>query len=85
MSGFCKSGHILTCFLFLMLLIICIIHFTFRFQLYGDTDEEVVSQHWNEWLSIAHCMEASIRKAAKAALGKDKVKVQTYLNSGTKF
>ena len=28
-------------------------------------------------------METSIRKAAKAALGKDKVKVQTFLNSGT--
>lgn len=57
--------------------------FTYRFQLYGGTDEEVVSQQWNEWLSIAHCMECSIRKAAKTALGKDKVKVQTYLNSGT--
>jgi len=50
--------------------------------LYHGT-EEVVSQQWNEWLSIAHSMESSIRKAAKSALGKDKAKVQVYLNSGT--
>ena len=56
--------------------------YTCRFQLYGGNDKEVISQHWNEWLSIAHCLESSIRKAAKSALGKNKVKVQTFLNSG---
>lgn len=53
--------------------------------MYSGTDKEVISQQWNDWLSIAHCMESSIRKAAKAALGKDKVKVQTYLNSGKHY
>lgn len=51
--------------------------------MYSDTDEKLVSQQWNEWVSIAHCMESSIRKAAKTGLGKDKVKVQAFLNSGT--
>ena len=53
-----------------------------RFALYGNTNKEAMLQQWNEWLSIAHSMESSIRKAAKYALGKDKVKVQVYLNSG---
>lgn len=53
-----------------------------RFHLYGGTDEQLTLQQWDDWLSIAHCMESSIRKAAKSALGKDKVKVQAFLNSG---
>ncbi|XP_065903262.1 NACHT domain- and WD repeat-containing protein 1-like isoform X2 [Dysidea avara] len=52
-----------------------------KFALYGNTNKEAMLQQWNEWLSIAHSMESSIRKAAKYALGKDKVKVQVYLNS----
>jgi len=53
-----------------------------RFALHNGTNEETMLQQWNEWLSIAHSMESSIRKAAKYALGKDKVKVQVYVNSG---
>lgn len=53
-----------------------------RFALHNGTNEETMSQQWNEWLSTAHSMESSIRKAAKYALGKDKVKVQVYVNSG---
>ena len=53
-----------------------------RFTLHGNAEKETILQQWNEWLNIAHCMESSIRKAAKYALGKDKAKAQVYLNSG---
>jgi len=53
-----------------------------RFVIQGSTDKETMQKQWSEWLSIAHSMESSIRKAAKYALGKDKAKVQVYLNSG---
>jgi len=59
--------------------IMCVNRFTFH----GNAEKETILQQWNEWLSIAHSMESSIRKAAKYALGKDKAKVQVYLNSGT--